>query len=165
VTLRRTLWGKVLATYREVAATALTVKQAKTFVDTMDEIKKVSPSSVKEAGWNTMQPYEQTLKPLANALDVVKQLKAAGAGVAGAHESSNLLEKSCEQLLQWSADDLCPNFKALMDELGVWAFNVFPQDVLCLDCKAAADACPNHMPKLPEGIDNCFMLCCPSAVK
>ena len=164
MTLRRNLWGKVLASHREIAATALTVKQSKSFMTTIDEIMAIEPSSLTTLNWEGMQSHEKTLKPLAGIHDTMKQLKAANAAVAGAQESANLLVKARMQLLQWSENALCPNFSKYLEELHEWASGVFGRDgpdVFSLDCKAAADLCPGSIPQLPNNIDNVFLLCCP----
>lgn len=120
VPLARQLWSKVLSAHREVAATALTLKQASSLADTAKTLAKTEPSSILSASWDDLMNHEKLVKQLAARGAVVRQLEAA-TDVQGSADAKAALQDACTQLAEWASSQLCPEFESILASLQSWA--------------------------------------------
>ena len=152
----RTLWNKVLSTYKEVAANALTVKAASTMVEVNDSLMEVPLDILKDAGWQRMEETKKLVDQLGSWDETSKQLLAAS-DLGGAKEAHDGLVNARQKLVEWVEATLCPDLFDKLKFLEEWATSmiVHKGDT----CKEAASAFPASL-VVPKELNNSFLLCC-----
>ncbi|CAK9112872.1 unnamed protein product, partial [Durusdinium trenchii] len=159
LTLAMQLWSKVLSAHREVAATALTLKQASSLADTAKTLAKTEPSSILSASWDDLMNHEKLVKQLAARGAVVRQLEAA-TDVQGSADAKAALQDACTQLAEWASSQLCPEFESILASLQSWAAETIQLDMTTSSFDDSVQAFPKEMFTIPDSVDNSFLLAC-----
>ena len=161
----RALWTQVLSSFREIAATALTVKSAHSAVEALNTFMKADLSEVASASNEGMKGYKQNAKSFANVNEILRQLGAANDEVQGASDAYAQLLQAKEGFEAW-LDTLFPNFGKALQSLETWADNQVSDVTESTDWKVVSTACPKEKLQLPEEVRPCnsFILRCFLAV-
>lgn len=149
----------MLTTYREAAATSLTLKTATQLLSAAESVSKLDPSAVSEGCWEDIMQHAKLVDQLANLETIARQLGAAS-DVEGAQDAHKSLLDRRQSLLKWADTTLCPAFDENVATLKTWAESTITVNTNTASCTEAAQAFPKDMPKLPETIDCCFWLRC-----
>lgn len=158
----RQLWSQPLSSYREVAATALTVKSAAGLADDLEKLCQLEASTVAAASAEEMLRHSKAILKFSNIHDIIRQLGGLGTSeVDGAADAYSKLVEARNKTICW-LDALCDNFDDALAELSKWAEGVIQLEIENADCKACADACPTDPLRLPDRVSNTFLLRCPS---
>ena len=147
----RQLWNQVLSNYREVAATALTVKAGTNALDMVRKVLSWDPASLQSASVDDLRAHHTHVMSLSTMKETIRQL-GCGKDVPGAQEGHDSLESGRLQLLEF-ATKLCPNFDEMVAELRSWADSQAPIDLATADVATTANACPREALQLPERFD------------
>lgn len=155
----RTLWNKVLSSYKEVAANSLTIKAASTLLEANDSLMQVPLDILKGAGWDRMMETKKLLDQLTSWDETSKQLLAAS-DLPGGNDAHGRLVEGRQKLVQWIEGTLCPDLFDTLRILERWADSKITDKVVT--CREAARACPESI-VVPCELNNSFLLCCSSA--
>lgn len=152
----------MLTTYREVAATALTLKTAALFEKTIDCLTKLNPEAVRAWTFNNVKDHKKLIAQLTSLDSTISQLKLAQ-DVQGAGNAHASLSQKKKDLCSWLESQLCPNFDKVLNDVQSWDKEHLQVDMTA-NCKSAAADFPEQLPPVPEGLDTCFLLRCFLAV-
>lgn len=115
----------MLSTYRESAATALTVKTGNSLAEKIHgDFMALNVEDIGKASWGVMMSYQQQLSGLSTINDVLRQL-ANAKDIAGAEMQHQRLAGSKQEFLKWMDNKLCPTFPDALKEICEYCENAF----------------------------------------
>lgn len=150
----------MLTAFREVAATALTLKKATAAGETVDSIVKLDPENIRSNKVEEMEKLFKAVRSLSSMNELIRQLSAAKDQVEGANDGhSSLLEKRSE-ILAW-LNTLCPSFETALSEVESFANQAIPSDIESANFQHSSESLPKEENlHLPDSVDGCFVLRC-----
>lgn len=153
----------MLSSYREVAATALTVKVATSAAEFIVTLKSLDVDTLLDSSWDTMQEHKALVMKLSNVNETIKQLKACAGGVEGSEAALKSLIDAKDDLFKWLDSSLCEEFDNKLETLQKWANDVTSSAADALEkghFQQMAAVCPSEMPTPPDFVNNAFVLHC-----